>query len=191
MPGRLVRWEEQGQYQRRTPIREIVSQVLYFSALLLSLRSRWTVKVLAYQLWIANQLPSQPQKWLLKVVIALGANVVILQVLFAMEGDGLGFDFAFFDVDLISYEHDGYIFTDTDQVTMPIRYVLVGNTRSDIKHDDAALPVDVVPIAKATELFLSGSIPHIELNRAIVLSGTVVRRVNSTQRGGKYVNLPA
>lgn len=46
---------------------------------------------------------------------------------------------------------------------MPVGDVLVRDPGSDVKHDDAALPVDVVAVAEATKLLLAGGIPHIEL----------------------------
>ena len=52
---------------------------------------------------------------------------------------------------------------------MPVRYVLVGNARSDIKHNDATLAVDVVPISQSAEFFLAGSVPDVEHDRAKVL----------------------
>jgi hypothetical protein len=52
---------------------------------------------------------------------------------------------------------------------MPVGDVLVGDTGSYIKHDDATLPVDVVSITKATELLLTSGIPDIELNLTQVL----------------------
>lgn len=52
---------------------------------------------------------------------------------------------------------------------MPVRDVLVCDTGGDVEHDDTALAIDVVAIAKATELLLSCGIPHIELNLAQVL----------------------
>lgn len=52
---------------------------------------------------------------------------------------------------------------------MPVGDVLVGDTGGDIEHDDTALAVDVVAIAEATELLLTGSIPDIELNLTEVL----------------------
>lgn len=52
---------------------------------------------------------------------------------------------------------------------MPGWDVLVGDTGSDIKHDDTALAVDVVSISESTKLFLTGSIPDIKLNRTQVL----------------------
>lgn len=41
-----------------------------------------------------------------------------------------------------------------DQVTMPVRHVLVCDAGGHIEHDDSALPLDVVAIAKPTELLL-------------------------------------
>lgn len=55
------------------------------------------------------------------------------------------------------------------QLTMPVGNVLVGNSRCHVKHDDTALAVDVVSIAKTTELLLSSSVPHIELDLSQVL----------------------
>lgn len=52
---------------------------------------------------------------------------------------------------------------------MPVGHVLVRDTRGDIEHDDAALPVDVVAITETTELLLTGGIPYVELNLAEVL----------------------
>jgi hypothetical protein len=40
-----------------------------------------------------------------------------LQVLLSVEGDGLGFDFALLDVDLVAAEDDGNAFADTDEIT--------------------------------------------------------------------------
>lgn len=42
---------------------------------------------------VANELASEPEEWLLKIVVGLGADVVILEVLFSVEGDGLCLNF--------------------------------------------------------------------------------------------------
>ena len=52
---------------------------------------------------------------------------------------------------------------------MPVGNILVGDSRCDVKHDDTALSVDVVPISETTELLLSGGIPDIELYPSVVL----------------------
>ena len=46
------------------------------------------------QVGVADQLAGQPEEGLLKVVVALCRDVVVLQVLFAVERDGLCLDFA-------------------------------------------------------------------------------------------------
>ena len=45
-------------------------------------------------------LPGQPEEGLLKVVVALGRDVVVLQVLLPVEHDGLGLDLPVLDVNL-------------------------------------------------------------------------------------------
>jgi hypothetical protein len=53
--------------------------------------------------------------------------------------------------------------------TVPVGDILVGDTRCDVEHDDTALAVDVVSIAKTSKLLLSCGIPDIELDVAQVL----------------------
>lgn len=52
---------------------------------------------------------------------------------------------------------------------MPVGDVLVGDTGSNIEHDDTTLAVDVVTITETTELLLTSGIPDIELDSTIVL----------------------
>lgn len=52
---------------------------------------------------------------------------------------------------------------------MPVWYILVCNARGHIKHDDAALSVDVITISQATKLLLAGRVPYIKLDAAVVL----------------------
>ena len=54
-------------------------------------------------------------------------------------------------------------------LTMPVGYVLVRDTRCDIKHDHPALSVDVVPIPETTKLLLPCRVPYVELDRTKVL----------------------
>jgi hypothetical protein len=55
------------------------------------------------------------------------------------------------------------------KLTVPVWNVLVSDTGGNIEHDDTALSVDVVSIAKTTELLLAGGIPDIELDVTQVL----------------------
>ena len=138
------------------------------------------------EVWIRSELASQPEERLLKVVVGLCRDVVVLQVLFAMESNGLGLDFALLDVYLVSTKDNGNVLANADQVPMPVGNILVGNTRSHVKHDDGTLSLDavftcvrllftcihllkkkqvlLVSITKTTKLFLSLSILPITLN---------------------------
>jgi hypothetical protein len=56
------------------------------------------------------------QEGLLKIVVGLGGDVVILEILLAMESDGLGLYFALLDIDFVSGKNNGDIFADTDEI---------------------------------------------------------------------------
>lgn len=117
---------------------------------------------------IADEFARQPQEGLLKVVIGLGRDVVVLEVLLPMKHDGLGLDFSVLDVDLVTGQHDGYVLADADQIAMPIGHVLVSDARRHVEHDDGALALDVVAVAQAAELFLAGRVPHVEPDGAAI-----------------------
>ena len=135
-----------------------------------------------YERLVADQLPGEPQEGLLEVVVGLGGNVVVLEVLLAVEGDGLGLHLPLLHVDLVAAEHDRNVLANTLQVTVPVGDVLVGDTGSDIEHDDTALTLDVVTITETTELFLSSGIPNVEADSTEV-SGER-KRVNLNTKGG-------
>ena len=73
-----------------------------------------------YQLGVANQFPGEPQEGLLEVVVGLGGDIVVLEVLLAVEGDGLGLDLALLHIDLVTAQNDGDVLADTDEVTYKI-----------------------------------------------------------------------
>jgi hypothetical protein len=141
----------------------------------------------AYKAGVSSQLPGQPEERLLKVVVRLGRNIVVLQVLLSVECDCLGLDFSLLHIDLVTAENDWDVLADTDEITMPVRDVLVCDTRGDVKHDDTALSVDVVSITETTELLLTCSIPDIELDRAKVRCET--ERVNFDTEGSDVLFL--
>jgi hypothetical protein len=70
---------------------------------------------------VADELAGKPQEGLLEVVVRLGGDVVVLEVLLAVEGDGLGLDLALLHVDLVSGKDDGNVLTHTDKVTCDIK----------------------------------------------------------------------
>jgi hypothetical protein len=100
---------------------------------------------------VSRQLSSQPQKWLLKVVVGFGGDIVVLQILLPVERDLLRLDLAVLDLDLVPGEDDGNVFANTGQITVPVRYVFVGDPRGHIKHDNGTLALDVVAITQPSE----------------------------------------
>jgi hypothetical protein len=75
-----------------------------------------------------------------------------------MEHDALGLHLAVFDVDFVAAQHDGDVFAHADQIAMPVWNVFVGDTGGDVEHDDGALALDVVAVAEAAELLLTGCV---------------------------------
>lgn len=65
---------------------------------------------------------------------------------------------------------------------MPVGNIFVGDARSDVEHDNAALALDVVTIPETTKLLLSSSIPDVEADRAKV--GGELQRVDLNTEGG-------
>jgi len=66
------------------------------------------------------------------------------------------------NVDLVSTKDDWNVLTDSLQISVPVRNVLVGDSGSDIEHDDTTLSLDVVTISETTEFLLSSGIPDVE-----------------------------
>jgi hypothetical protein len=68
----------------------------------------------------------------------------------------------YLNVNLVATEDDRNVLADTLQVTMPIGNVFVRDAGGDIKHDDAALSLNIVAIAKTPKLLLASRVPNIE-----------------------------
>ena len=116
------------------------------------------------KLIVPRQLPRQPEKWLLKVVVRFSRNVIVLQVLLPMEGDLLRLDLTVLDFYLVPREDDGDILADTGEIAMPVGNVFVSDSGRDVEHDDGALALDVIPVAQSPELLLAGGIPDVEFD---------------------------
>ena len=83
---------------------------------------------------------------------------------------------AHLDVDLVTAEDNGDVLANPLEVTVPVRDVLVGDSRGDVEHDDTALTLDVVSVTQTTELLLARRVPHVEADGTEV--GVESQRVN-------------
>ena len=84
-----------------------------------------SVRGLSYQSLVADKFSGEPEERLLEVVVGLGGDVVVLEVLLSVEGDGLCLDLALLDVDLVTGEDNGDVLADTDEVTWKINVLVV------------------------------------------------------------------
>jgi hypothetical protein len=120
------------------------------------------------QVVVVGQAAEKPYEWLLKLIVALGRDIVILEILLAVEGDLLGLDLAVLDVDLVSDQDDGDVLADTREILVPLGHVGVGDARAHVEHDHGAVAADVVAVSQTTELLLAGGVPHVEPDLAVV-----------------------
>lgn len=65
---------------------------------------------------------------------------------------------------------------------MPVRHILVCDSRGNVEHDDATLALYVITITETTELLLTCSIPDVETDSAEV--GRECQGVNFDTEGG-------
>jgi len=72
---------------------------------------------MTYKTLVADQLSCEPEEGLLEVVVGLGRDIVVLEVLLAVECDRLGLDLALLYIDFVSAQNDGNVLADTDEVT--------------------------------------------------------------------------
>lgn len=73
-----------------------------------------------------------------------------------------GNECAHFDINLVSTQDNRNSLTDTLEITMPVRNVLVRDLGRHVEHDDPTLTLNVVTIPKTTKLFLPCCVPHVE-----------------------------
>ena len=74
-------------------------------------------QTLSYQSLVADEFPGEPEEGFLEVVVRLGGDIVVLEVLLAVEGDGLGLDLALLNVDLVTGQDDGNVLANANEIT--------------------------------------------------------------------------
>lgn len=139
-----------------------------------------------YEGGIANKLSCKPQERFFEVVVGFGGNIVILKVLLAMESDRLRLDFPLLHVDFVTTQNNRDVLANADKVayipryslvqivltadpsvgrrTVPVGNIFVGDPRSNVKHDNTTLAVDIIAVSEAAKLLLAGSVPDVKLN---------------------------
>lgn len=93
---------------------------------------------------LLDESSKEPDEWLLKLIVWLGWDIVVLEVLLSVESDLLGLDFSVLDIDLVSYENNGDVFADSDEILVPLWYVLIGDSWAHIEHDDTRVSSNAI-----------------------------------------------
>ena len=85
-----------------------------------------------------------------------------------MECNLFSFDLSVFDIDLVAHQTDGDAFTNPGQVFVPFGNILVGDSGTDIEHDDTTLPANIVSLSESTEFLLTRGVPNIETDGTMI-----------------------
>jgi hypothetical protein len=85
-----------------------------------------------------------------------------LQILLSVKHNAFCFDFSILNVYFVPTKNNGYVFTHSNEVTMPIWHILVGNSRSNIKHYNGTLSLKQ-NAQSSNEAILSQGIPMVLL----------------------------
>jgi hypothetical protein len=111
---------------------------------------------------------SKPEEGLLEVVVTPGRQIVVLEVSLTMELNVTGFHLSVLDIDLVSNQHDWDVLTDPNDISMPVRDVLVCDSARDVEHNDSTFTLDIITVSQTTEFLLTGGIPYIEADLTTV-----------------------
>jgi len=88
----------------------------------------------------------EPDEGLFELVVRLGRDIVVLEVLLSVESDLLGLNLSVLDVNLVSDENNGNVLANADEILVPLGNILVGDARAHIEHDDGAVSTDAMKL---------------------------------------------
>jgi hypothetical protein len=78
------------------------------------------------------------------LIVALSANIVILEILLSVEGNLLGLHFSVFHIDLVADKHNWDVLAYSDEILVPFWHILIGDSGADIEHDYSAISSNTI-----------------------------------------------
>ena len=78
--------------------------------------------------YLLGESSQKPDERLFELVIALGRNVVVLEVLLSVESDLLGFYLSVLNIDFVTDQDNWNVFTNSDKILVPLRNILIGDS---------------------------------------------------------------
>jgi len=91
------------------------------------------------KIWITGELTENPEEGLLILVVRLSGDIIVLKGSLSVESDLSCLDFSVLGIDFVTNKDDRDIFTDSSQILVPLRNVLVSDSSSDIEHHDSSM----------------------------------------------------
>ena len=113
-------------------------------------------------------LPGEPEEGFLEVVVTLGGDIVVLKILLSVEHNALSLDLPVLDIHLVPGQHDGDVLADPDQIPMPVRHVLIGDTRGYVEHDDGTLTLNICDYREFLDLTTISIYIHTKVSYKLV-----------------------
>jgi len=120
------------------------------------------------EIGVVHESSENPEEGLLILIVTLGRNIIILQVSLSVECDLTSFNLSILTVDLVANEHHGDVVTNSGQILVPFGDIFIGNTGSNIEHDDSGMGTDVISFSETSELLLTGGVPDVKLDGTVV-----------------------
>lgn len=115
---------------------------------------------------ISWQLSHQPDEWLFVLVVGLGRDVIVLEVSLSVEDNVGSLKLSFLDISFVSDQNDWDLVTDSGQILIPFWDVLVGDSGSQIEHNDSAVSSNAIKLG-------------LELQRSLYFSWQPINTFNS------------
>ena len=79
-------------------------------------------------MYLPSEFSEEPDEWLLELIVGLGRDIVVLQVLLSVESDLLGLNLSVLDINFVSYENNRNVLTNSDEILVPLWDVLVSDS---------------------------------------------------------------
>ena len=98
------------------------------------------------KIWITGELTENPEEGLLILVVRLSRDIIVLKGSLSVEGDLSCLDLSVLRIDFVTNKDDRDIFTDSSQILVPLRNVLVSDSSGDIEHHDSSVSTNAIRV---------------------------------------------
>src|SRR5271155_3921719 len=98
---------------------------------------KFIIKMLGCDKYLLDKFSEEPDEWFLKLVVAFSRDIIVLKILLSVECNLLGLNFSVFHINFVANQHNRNILTNSDQILVPFRHILISYSTTHIKHDNS------------------------------------------------------